>query len=418
MDQMYQKEMIENFQIYKEQINDKIIFLFGHCEASLTLANLLIANGFSPEAILDNNINKLGQRHNGIPVISPTGILNYDQDNTIVFIVTRLFEEMKRQLQNLGYNGRVIKLVDYNTYAEYSLSGDTRKQKQNRVEHGIRIVERLEKKYKDILFVFCPYNALGDVYFCISYLPEFMGVHNINDFVICVPSESCADVARLFGVRNIEVFEQKELDATIQAIIYTRNNHSYIAHHDRPYVINLHKALRIKMIPLEQIYRCGVMGLSNETAPMIPTHWETSNKLSEIVEGRTVILSPYAKSITAIPLQVWAEIVDDYRDKGFTIFTNVHGNEKPLLGTRPLNVKICEMKSILEKAGTFIGIRSGLCDVIKTIECRKIALYPEYKYCDTRWDAIDMYSIEGFDNVLVGENDSWEILKSAISNQY
>ena len=65
---------------------------------------------------------------------------------------------------------------------------------------------------------------------------------------------------------------------------------------------------------------------------------------------------------------------------------------------------IAEMRSAVEQAGLFIGIRSGMCDVIKTAQCRKIALYPDYFYCDTKWKSIDMYAIDEFENIVVKDN--------------
>ncbi len=65
------------------------------------------------------------------------------------------------------------------------------------------------------------------------------------------------------------------------------------------------------------------------------------------------------------------------------------------------------MKSVVERAGTFIGIRSGLCDVIRTADCHKIALYPDYHYCGTRWTAAEIYAIEGFENIVVNGDFQW-----------
>ena len=90
-----------------------------------------------------------------------------------------------------------------------------------------------------------------------------------------------------------------------------------------------------------------------------------------------------------------------FRERGYQIFTNVAGEETPLEGTAPISPQICEMRSVVEQAGTFIGIRSGICDVIRTADCRKIALYPDYNYCDTNWKSIDMYAIDGFENIVV-----------------
>ena len=84
------------------------------------------------------------------------------------------------------------------------------------------------------------------------------------------------------------------------------------------------------------------------------------------------------------------------------------GDEKPLSGTQPISPAISEIQSLVERAGTFIGIRSGLCDVLREASCRKTALYPDYNYCDTRWKAIDMYRIEGWENIVVGEEFEWK----------
>ena len=83
------------------------------------------------------------------------------------------------------------------------------------------------------------------------------------------------------------------------------------------------------------------------------------------------------------------------------------GDEKPLNETAPISPDILEMKSAVEKADVFIGIRSGLCDIIRTANTQKIALYPDYYYCDTQWKAIEMYSIDGFKNIEVNKGFQW-----------
>lgn len=84
------------------------------------------------------------------------------------------------------------------------------------------------------------------------------------------------------------------------------------------------------------------------------------------------------------------------------------GDETPLAGTKAISPQIDELKSVVEQAGTFVGIRSGLCDVIKYAECDKIALYPDYNYCDTKWKAIDIYFLDGWKNIVVNEDFIWE----------
>lgn len=97
-----------------------------------------------------------------------------------------------------------------------------------------------------------------------------------------------------------------------------------------------------------------------------------------------------------------------YADKGYQCFTNVAGEEKPLAGTVAISPGISEIESVVEHAGTFVGIRSGLCDVIRSANARKIALYPDYNYSDTRWKAIDIYALNGWENIVIKGEGVWE----------
>lgn len=165
-----------------------------------------------------------------------------------------------------------------------------------------------------------------------------------------------------------------------------------------------------KCIPLERIYCCGVFGLPKETKASLPIRLHRYADLEQIKEGRAVIFSPYAKSVTELPDALWEEIVDSYLSSGYQCFTNVAVAERPLANTMPISPSISEIQSVAERAGTFIGIRSGICDVLKEAKCRKVALYPDYNYCDTKWKAIDMYALEGWENIVVGDGFRWKAM--------
>ncbi len=421
MDKKLFSEMENNLKlIIKEtELSHRKIFLFGHCAATLELVNLLEENGLSVAAILDNSSEKQGLVYKGAEVVSPDkimGLAGQDQENdSIVLITSRFYASMQKQLRELGYNGPIRKLIDYNTYAEYSLSEDTIKRMTAREKHGEDLTKELILKHGHAFKVFCPFNALGDIYIMMSYWNSFAKMREIDNPVFCVSGRVLADIIHMFGDYPVEVYEQKELDAMIQAAIYTQDKDSYIAHQDRPYVINLHSALYIKKIPFEQIYCCGVFGLPADTVPEIPKYGRKEYKyLDRIEEGKSVVFSPYAKSVTAIDAGIWKDAVSYYSGEGFKCFTNVVGDEAPLEGTEALDVPLPEMISVLEKAGTFIGIRSGLCDVVRTANCKKIALYPDYNYCDTKWKAIDIYTIDGFENIALEDGDTWEKIRKRI----
>lgn len=410
MDRLHYEEMLLNLDslIQKNRIQGKTVYLFGHCNATEELAGLLMERGISLEAILDNNTEKQGKRFRGIAVQAPETILSEEPEGTVVCIVARAYAEMADQLKRLGYQGIVYRLVNYNSYAEYSLSEETIVRKKMRVEKGTCLLCDMERRHPGCFRVLCPFSALGDIYLTMSYLPRFLERRRLwsrgaDGCVIGVIGKACAGVVEIFGNYRIEVLDQGEMDYIVQAVLYTRDSGSFIAHQDRPYAINLHKALYVKCIPLEQIYCCGVFGLPAGIEACGPICLHPYGKLEQIENGRAVVFSPYAKSVTELPDALWERIVDSYLKRGYQCFTNVTGAERPLANTLPISPAISEIQSVVERAGTFIGIRSGICDILKEARCRKVALYPDYNYCDTKWKAIDMYALNGWENIVIND---------------
>lgn len=406
------EEMKRRFHEYRTSgaFSTKKIFLFGHCEATLKLADLFLAQGLLPSAILDNSKQKHRIQYKDIAVLPPESILEVPSSDAVVCIASRFYEEMNAQLRTLGFTGSIYKIVDYNSFAEYSLSEDTIRRKTERAERGKERLSQLKRKVSGDFYVFCPFQALGDVYLAMSYLPEFLKKKNKCHAVVCVVGAACGSTARLFAGTTVVVMNQVEMDETVQGVIYTMDVDCFIAHQDRPYVVKLHNALYTKCIPLETIYRCGIFGLAPDTSPVEPVNWAPFHGFGTAQKDRSVILSPYAKSVPAFPTAFWEQAIDILSRKGYSIFTNVVEGEETLPGISALSLSIEELKSAAEQAGCFIGIRSGLCDILRTASCRKIALYPDYYYSDTRWKAINMYSIPGFENIAVTGGFSWTIL--------
>ena len=411
MDKQHYNELIENLEnfIKENNIQSKKIYVFGHCNATEVLIDELLKRKISVEAILDNNVSKHGTSYNSVLIVNPLEITKENTSNTIVFIVARAYAAMAKQLKQMGYTGKIKKLVDYNSYAEYSLSPETIKSKYERMQRGEKHLEKVKEMYPNHFRIFCPFAALGDVYYMMSYLPYFLKERNRGQAIVFTIGKACANVVRMFGGVESSIFTQREMDETIQAVLYLRDKESYIPHQDRPYVVNLYKALYIKKILFETIYKCGVFALSIETEPYKPCNLKQYDKLSEIPYKQSVILSPYAKSVTNISMEYWEKIISYCKEKGYSIYTNVTSEEIELTGTKRLEVALNEIQSVVEHAGTFIGLRSGLCDVIKYADCKKIALYPDAFYSDTKWKMQEIYYLDGWQNIVVGEDFQWKI---------
>lgn len=403
MDQLHLEEMKKNFAALFQQ--DRVlppnVYLFGHCNASEELADLFMKRGCRLQGILDNNASKQGTAYKSIPVVAPEKVLEEDGKSTLVCIAARAYAAMWEQLKQMGYKGEIRKMVEYDSYAEYSLSRDTIARMEERLERGLGILRQQREEYAGCYRIYCPFSALGDVYYTMSYLPYFLNKRNVKKYAVFVVGRSCADVVELFDQGHAVELGQQQMDEAVQAVLYTRDRESYIPHQDRPYVVGLAKALCGKKISLEMIYRCGVFGLTPNCVPSKPVCWRNCDFLERIKPGKAVILSPYAKSVTRIPQECWERIIEYYAEREYQLFTNTAGEEKALDGTERIEVKLSELRSVVERAGTFIGIRSGLCDVIRESSGRKIALYPDCYYSNTKWKMEEVYHLENFENIIV-----------------
>ena len=72
-----------------------------------------------------------------------------------------------------------------------------------------------------------------------SYLPEFLKKRGVDKCIVCVVGRGCGAVVSLFGDYPVMVFEQKELDAAVQACLYENRIDTFIEHQDRAYVVDL-----------------------------------------------------------------------------------------------------------------------------------------------------------------------------------
>ena len=55
----------------------------------------------------------------------------------------------------------------------------------------------------------------------------------------------------------------------------------------------------------------------------------------------------------------------------------------------------------VEHAGTFIGLRSGLCDVVHTARARKVHVFPDAHYSTTPYKVADFFALPGWESVVL-----------------
>lgn len=403
MEQQFYEEMISNLDsmIARQDLCGRKIFLFGYCEASEKMLQYLFENEIMAEAFLDNNVSKQGICVSEIPVQAPETILRYAGCDTAVLIASRAYEAMVQQLQKLGYDGRIYKVIDYNSFAEYSLSRETMDRKWKRMQRGVVLLGRIKKACHGRFLVICPYNALGDVYMAMAYLPYYLEEKCIFDHVMVTVGETCTQVVNMFSKKRVVTLGRQEMDELTQAVIYTEEKNAIIAHHDRPYTNDMTLFIDKGKLSFRDLYCCGVFGLERNTEPVIPCFCKEYMERGKMKKDKSIILSPYAKSVIGVPMSFWEANIEKYVGLGFQVYTNVVGQERPLAGTEPVQIPISQIVSAVEYAGHFIGIRSGLCDVLSSAKCKKTVVYKETFYSTTKVKISDFFALAGWNQIIL-----------------
>jgi hypothetical protein len=383
------------------RLKDAQLYAFGHTAATEQMRRRLGRYDITLTGILDNNPAKQGGSLHGVPVIPPRAITDAGVPS-VVLIASRFHSEMREQLVNLRYAGEVIRVGAFSIETD-AASGTDR-------DRGARLLDQLRVGHAGCHLVVCPFGALGDVYWALAYLPAFAADRRrLPPAVVVVVGEGCRQVARLFGHDDVYSLTQVEMDDLVGAVVGAGAQGVTIAHHDRPYGDGAPvRALDERFVTFTDMYRDLVYGLSPRAVPQVPSRdvvgqpsqaepsWAT-----EIPRGRAVLMAPYAKSVVPVPWSFWEHTAERHLSQGDVVATLVHGDEDPVPGTLALEIPIPELLDAVEHAGAFIGLRSGLCDVVHTARARKVHVFPDAHYSTTPYKVADFFALPGWGSVVL-----------------
>lgn len=371
----------------KERLSEKRIVIFGCTIYARQICENLQAMNLSVSAFIDNNPLKVGKKCMGLDIFSPNELLRENTELYIAVIASKYHQEMIGQLMQLGFeNDQIVDIPVSESVSECDDSIEDFDSKLRDVVEGQMVYKRYCKMYPEAqVFFLCPYPGTGDIYMACGFLPEYLKKNGIGKYVLLVIGKNCCRVAELFGIQNIESITKEDSDKLLKAWEFCGNELVNI----KPL---LHWGWRTKRylfsnnhqdITFAEMFKYDVMEL-DETVQFKPPIFEDDEEYTErlftelgLKKNKTVILAPYASSfVSDIPTKEWENLAERLKKSGYTVCTNCYGKkEHPIEGTKAIGFPYDKAKSVLENAGTFIGIRSGLCDVISSIGCKQIILY-------------------------------------------
>ena len=394
-------------------LTGKYVAVFGMNHPGDFIIRRLRHKKIDVSVVIDNNPSNRGIIFENVPVTSPESALSVFNDNSAILICSRYYAEMRRQLEKMGYvnNAHIFKILDMGSGAEFSLDDATFAAKSETALKGAAFADKIMETCDVQSLLICPVKANGDVYMACAFLKAYLAKNRIEKYVLVLMGEACADVARMFGLNNnIYTADQEEIDGLTAAYrMLSDNKKINILQPSWNYSSAINKLDCYKEINFCDYYRHWVFGLDGSTIPEKPNAagsegYEYARRLFDkngLIKGKTVILSHTASSLPALPEGLFEKLAAALNGRGFCVVTNVAGNETPVKGTLPLGFPISKIIPIAEYAGTYIGIRNGLCETLCTASCLKIIIYPQKAY--GFGTAKDLFSVSGLSDLPVFE---------------
>lgn len=381
---------------------NKYTVVFGANTPADKMIQYLQEHGVIVNAILDNNPLNSGKSMLGVPIYKPEEALAEYRENLLVLITSRHYDSMKKQLEDMGYieNHHILKMLDMNIDVNMGIESEKFDANVDKLKDALKAWKKLTKKDSNQVLFLCPLNAIGDLYLISSYLKTYLQKKNIREYRMIVIGEGCRKVADLFSIQNVITVTQYEMDLLIllSRFLGDESNMKIM----QPFWLYYNILTNLdgyKNISFNDYIKYCIFDLPENTEHEVPKSCTDNKELLSFFQehklklGKTVILSPYANSLPALPMEFWIELAEKLRALGYDVCTNSSGPaEKVIPNTQRVCFPFESLIQGVEMAGYIIALRSGFCDVISSAKCKKIIIYPD-KACGFV-KAIDFYGLK------------------------
>lgn len=264
---------------------------------------------------------------------------------------------------------------------------------------GCKLLENISEE-NSFLGV-CTYPGSGDVYLASAYLQQ----EKRSKLTICVNKKGNISVSKLFFPDinvNYIALDSFSVLKLFRAVLFLVPDEARvkILHHQPPFAFCcIADSLKnVSCLNFNEIYRYVVFDnrYCEINPPVFPDFdTEVSNFFlaNSLKRRKTVLLSPFSNTIPHFADDFFKVIAKVLKKKGYNIVVNCSEKENFIPDSLSVLVEYKWLKSFLETGGYFIGVRSGLCDIISSIDCKKVVIYP-YGVRHNNGSFMDFFSLK------------------------
>ncbi|MDD3416135.1 MAG: hypothetical protein PHY47_19405 [Lachnospiraceae bacterium] len=261
-------------------------------------------------------------------------------------------------------------------------------------------------------------SGSGDIYYPLAYLRSFVKKNKIKKYCVIYKGRNNDKLMHLFGITKFKRIEKFDLYCLRYAYAYYGSKMRVTL--SRPTGIS--STLRFERngyspLYLSETYKVGGYDLEIDTEIDMPVFNEYSEKF-DFLDSNAILLSPYANSVVLLDVTWWEELTRRLTDYGYKVYTNTIVDSQVIKGSDKLFFEYSDAKLVLEKMKCFIALRSGLCDIVSSINAKKIILctegvdgYNHFNHYSLKKAGLDKNAIE----FSISEGNEYEIMEKILS---
>lgn len=236
---------------------------------------------------------------------------------------------------------------------------------------------------KNILYVICPSN-IGDLLAAGCLCHALLKKKRKRTCVLIALDRFKNCGLNFVGVKEVRYISRTLINLTYQYVNVTReyetDDYFYVHTNWKRNPEDISRIGFSEDLPFMDRYKKYIFDLPVETELLPPiidsitaAQKQRLHETYILDKKRTIILAPYANSVQKLEESFWAKLVTTLLRKNneYILYTNVAApNEKVIPGTAPIVTTFPELIYLAEKVNCFIGLRSGLFDLLAFTNAR------------------------------------------------
>ncbi len=252
---------------------------------------------------------------------------------------------------------------------------------------GEKLYNSIKEKFTPQTDVIISSKHIGDTIFLCAFIKAYKEQHNCNKVLMIVPESHQGFISMFPSIDMYLGFDSIDMEA-IQDYIAIEGlwnaDHIIYGHAPARLILNrdcveFHEEYKSKSM-LVNTFDYLQLAEGSEPERMICRYLGYSEE-KDTQYGNGVLLMPgaYTYKTGQIPVAFWGKVAKKLSDSGFDVFTNYNNKDCEIMieGTQPLATSLDELVDLSRYLKGFVGIRSGICDLVAETNSKLVCIYPQ-----------------------------------------